>query len=345
LTPSPWPGRRLLLGEHNLHTLVAQTHRAARMDSYGPDAGPAPAAALAAGMNSAVGAPIVVEGRLWGVMIAASLGAELPPETEARLADFTELVATAVANAEAQAQLTASRARIVATADATRRRIERDLHDGVQQHLVSLALELRVAQDALPSDERAAAPQLGRIAEGLSGVLDELREVTRGIHPAALAQGGLRAALRALARRSPVPLRLEVRIDTRLPDPIELAAYYIVAEALTNAAKHASATVVDISVGTGEGMLRLEVRDDGCGGATVGSGSGLVGLTDRVEALGGRLALHSPPGGGTTLRVVLPLGAPPETELATTSIGPIDGADSSGPIDRGSESQAHDAAG
>ena len=254
-------------------------------------------------------------------MIAASRGAPLPPDTEARLAGFTELVATAVANAEAQAQLTASRARIVATADATRRRIERDLHDIVQQHLVSLALELRVARAGLPPDAGEAAGRLARVTEGLGGVLDELREVIRGIHPAALAQGGLRPALKALARRSPVPVRLDVSLDGRLPGLVELAAYYTVAEALTNTAKHASATVVDVKVALGEAMLSLDVRDDGRGGATVGSGSGLVGLTDRAEALGGHLTLHSPPGAGTSLQVLLPLAVPDQPGWATASAG------------------------
>ena len=314
-------GHSLPLGERNVHTLVARTHQPVRLDSYGPDAGAAAAAALAVGMHSAVGVPIAVDGRPWGVMIAASRGAPLPPDTEARLAGFTELVATAVANAEAQAQLTASRARIVATADATRRRIERDLHDIVQQHLVSLALELRVARAGLPPDAGETAGRLARVTEGLGGVLDELREVIRGIHPAALAQGGLRPALKALARRSPVPVRLDVSLDGRLPSLVELAAYYTVAEALTNTAKHASATVVDVKVARGEAMLSLDVRDDGRGGATLGSGSGLVGLTDRAEALGGHLTLHSPPGAGTSLQVLLPLAVPDQPAWATASAG------------------------
>jgi signal transduction histidine kinase len=284
-------------------------------------------------MHSAAGAPIDVQGRPWGVMIAASRGEPLPADTEARLGGFIELVATAVANAEAQTQLSASRVRIVATADATRRRIERDLHDGVQQHLVSLSLRTRTAQTMLPAGAGEAAAELDAVADGLSGVLEELRDVTNGIHPAVLAQGGLRPALRALARRSPVPVRLDVDLGGRLPEPVELAAYYTVAEALTNAAKHAQATVVDAEAVAGEGVLRIEVRDDGRGGATVGSGSGLVGLTDRIEALGGRFTVHSPPGAGTTLQAVLPLTVV-SREPAGWGAGPPNGTGAGVPFDR-----------
>jgi signal transduction histidine kinase len=235
----------------------------------------------------------------------------LPVDTEARLAGFTELVATAIADAEAQAALTASRARIVAAADATRRRIERDLHDGAQQRLVSLALHLRgTVRAAVPPGAGELTARLDAAATELAGVLDGLREIARGLHPSALADGGLRAALKALARRSAVPVRLDVRVDGRLPDQIELAAYYTVAETLTNTARHASATVVDVAVEAGERVLTVRVRDDGRGGADLTGGSGLIGLTDRVEALGGRLSLHSPPGAGTTVEISLPLTAP-----------------------------------
>jgi signal transduction histidine kinase len=193
----------------------------------------------------------------------------------------------------------------VAAADTTRRRIERDLHDGAQQRLVSLALQLRsTVQASPPISVGVLAAQMDLVADGLTGVLEELREIARGIHPAALAEGGMRRALKTLARRSAVPVRLNVGVDGRLPEPIELAAYYVVAEALTNTAKHASATVIDVQVETSVGGLHVRVRDDGRGGA------GLLGLTDRVEALGGRLSLHSPPGAGTTVHMVLPLTAP-----------------------------------
>jgi signal transduction histidine kinase len=305
-------GTRLEPGGRNMHALVFQTGRPARIDDYRDGSGQAADVARDWAFRSAVGAPISVEDRLWGVISVASAREEpLSTDTEARLAGFTELVGTAVANAEGQAALTASRARIVAAADTTRRRIERDLHDGAQQRLVSLALHLRGAVHASPppeADELAALMDL--VADGLTDVLDELRETARGIHPAALAEGGLRPALKELARRSAVPVRLDVGIDQRLPEPIELAAYYIVAEALTNAAKHADASVVDVRADDVEGMLQVIIRDDGRGGADFARGTGLVGLTDRVEALGGHLSLQSPHGAGTTLEVTLPLTAP-----------------------------------
>jgi signal transduction histidine kinase len=255
--------------------------------------------------------PVSAGGRLWGVMVVSSTQEEpLPAGTEARLAGFTELAATAIANAEAQAELAASRARIVTTADATRRRIERNLHDGAQQHLVSLALQLRAVQPAVPSGAGELVRQLDGVATGLVEVLEELREIARGLHPATLAECGLRSALKALARRSAVPVRLDVRVEGRLAEPVETAAYYVVAEALTNAAKHAHATAAEVQVAAGEGVLHVRVRDDGCGGADVTRGCGLTGLKDRAEALGGRLALHSPPGEGTTLQVQLPVEQP-----------------------------------
>jgi signal transduction histidine kinase len=198
----------------------------------------------------------------------------------------------------------------VATADATRRRIERDLHDGAQQRLVSLALELRAAQAAAPPGAGELVQELDGVAAGLAGVLDELREIARGIHPAALAEGGLRPALKALARRSTVPVRLHVQVEGRLPEPVETAAYYVVSEALTNAAKHAHASVADVEVAAAGGVLHVRVRDDGRGGADFGHGSGLIGLRDRAEALGGQIWLHSPPGAGTALKIALPLGGP-----------------------------------
>jgi signal transduction histidine kinase len=311
-TAPPTPvGSGFELGGRNVHTLVFQTGRPERMPRA-QASGPATDVFREWGIRAAIGAPIVVEGRLWGVMIVLSTHDEpLPADTEARLAGFTELVATAIADAEAQAVLTASRARIVAAADATRRRIERDLHDGAQQRLVSLALHLRgTVRAAVPPEAAELTARLDAAATELTGVLDGLRELARGLHPSALADGGLRPALKALARRSAVPVRLDVRVDGRLPEPIELAAYYTVAETLTNAAEHASATVVDVTVETAEGVLHVRVQDDGRGGAEPTGGSGLIGITDRVEALGGRLSLHSPSGAGTTVEISLPLAAP-----------------------------------
>jgi signal transduction histidine kinase len=300
-------GTRWSLGGQNLHTMVFQTGRAARIDDYAGASGPVAEAVREVGLRAGVGVPISSEGRLWGAMIVESTQEPLPAGTEARLGGFTELAATAIANAEAQAALAASRARIVATADATRRRIERDLHDGAQQRLVSLALQLRAAQAAQPGSGELAQRLESAVTE-VTGVLEELREIAHGLHPAILAERGLRPALKALARRSAVPVRLDVQVEDRLPEPVEIAAYYVVSEALTNIAKHAHATVVDVQVAAGDGVLLVRVRDDGRGGADVTGGSGLVGLRDRVEALGGRLALHSPPGAGTSVQVELLVG-------------------------------------
>jgi signal transduction histidine kinase len=210
---------------------------------------------------------------------------------------------------ESQAELAASRTRIVAAADQTRRRIERDLHDGIQQRLVSLGLELRAVQAGLPAELGTLRGELDQVAAGLGGAVEELRELSRGIHPAILSEGGLGPALKALARRSAVPVQVEVPTEARLPEPVEVAAYYVVSEALANAAKHANASAVHVEARTAEGRLHLSVRDDGAGGAELGRGSGLVGLTDRVQALGGRITVRSPAGQGTTVRVELPVDA------------------------------------
>jgi signal transduction histidine kinase len=303
-------GSEVSLGGRNVTTLVFQAGRPARLDDYADASGPAGDLAHAWAIRAAVGAPVNVEGRLWGAMTASSVSEEpLPADTEARLAGFTELVATAIANAEAQAALTASRARIVATADATRSRIERDLHDGAQQRLVSVALRLRAARAMVPPDLGELAAELDSLGAELNGALDEVGEIARGIHPAALAKGGLRSALRALARRSPIPVDLDLRAKGRLPEHAEVSAYYVVAEALTNAVRHAHASAASVEVEAVGEVLRVAVRDDGAGGAGFTGGTGLVGLKDRVEALGGRIILDSPRGAGTCLRVELPLAA------------------------------------
>jgi signal transduction histidine kinase len=304
--------------------LVFQTGRPARVDQHGNGTGPVSAARSAATMRSVAGAPIRVDDRLWGVMIAAARVERLPRNVEAGLAAFTELVGTAISNAETKAQLIVSRARIVGTADATRRRIERDLHDGVQQHLISLALTLRTAQAAAPPAARELAGRLDSVIDGMGSVIDELREIARGIHPPALAQGGLHPALTSLARRSTVRVRLDVQVEGRLPEQVEVAAYYAIAEALTNAAKHAQASVVDVAVDIAGGVLRIRVRDNGSGGANPAAGSGLVGLKDRVEALGGQVWLTSPAGAGTTVEAALPLHGPPATGLLPTGSRPAD---------------------
>jgi PAS domain S-box-containing protein len=255
------------------------------------------------GFRCAVAAPIFLDGRMWGDVIASSIEpGPFPPGSEERIASFAELAAQALANAESRAALAASRARIVAAGDNARRRLERDLHDGAQQRLVSLALTLRLAARRHPND--AALNQAG---EELTLALEELRELARGIHPAVLTERGLEPAVESLAARAPLPVEVCIQLGERLPQPVEAAAYYVVAEALTNVAKYASASVVSVDVARANGTARIEVRDDGVGGAAAEGGSGLRGLADRVEALGGRLELDSPVGAGTTLRAEIPV--------------------------------------
>ena len=239
------------------------------------------------------------------------------------MTEFTGLVAAAVANAQNRAELITSRARIVTASDEARRRIERDLHDGAQQRLLALALRLRSAAAPLDSDETGT--EITDVAGELIGVIDELREICRGIHPEILSSAGLRPALRALGRRSAVPVDMDVRIDGRLPEPVEVAAYYVVSEMLTNAAKHARASVVEVGAEASGGTLRVCVRDDGAGGADPLRGSGLVGLKDRIEALGGTFSVHSPAGGGTTVCCELPVlagGGQPDAGPGEESMRP-----------------------
>jgi signal transduction histidine kinase len=260
----------------------------------------------ALGFRSAVGAPIKLRGRLWGAVAVSTIeDVPFPAGAEQRIADFAELVALALANAEAWRELAASRARIVATGDAERRRLERNLHDGAQQRLVSLALMLRQCERA--GMNGAALEQLRQAQTELTEALSELRELARGIHPAILTDQGLVAALEMLAGRCSVPVDLCTTLDDRLPEPVEAAAYYIVAEALTNASKHAEAERVRVDVRQVDGEALVEVADDGVGGADARGGSGLRGLGDRVDALGGRLELESPAGAGTLVRARLPV--------------------------------------
>jgi signal transduction histidine kinase len=206
-----------------------------------------------------------------------------------------------------RAELAASRVRVIAAADDARRRIERDLHDGAQQQLVTLAVALRRAEAKVRPDKYELRAEVGRVAEGLTGALEELREMSRGIHPSVLSEGGLSPALKALGRRSPVRVKLDTRYEQRLPDVVEVAVYYIVSEALTNASKHAQATRVWTSLGVADEILQLSIRDDGIGGADPERGSGLIGLKDRVDALNGTIAIESPPGGGTIIDVKIPV--------------------------------------
>jgi signal transduction histidine kinase len=303
-------GEQFSLDGDSVAAMVLRTGRPARMDSHDHDNAPGAAAAYirGLGMRSGVGAPIMVDGRVWGAaIVGSSLPDPLPPDTESRVAEFADLATTAIANAEAHAQLTASRARIVAAGDEARRRLERDLHDGAQQRLVSLGLKLRAAEASVPADLESVRDQISEIVDDLTGVSRDLQEISRGIHPAILSRGGLGPALKALARRSSVPVALCVGLDQRLPDSVEVAAYYVVAESLTNAAKHARASQVSIDVYTDGANLCLSIHDDGIGGADLGQGSGLVGLRDRAEALGGHLRISSPLGSGTSLLATMPL--------------------------------------
>jgi signal transduction histidine kinase len=303
-------GQRFPLDGESVAAMVLRTGRPARMDSHCHDHAPGPAAEYLRrlGLRSGVGVPIMVDGQVWGAaIVGSSQPIPLSPDTESRVADFADLVTTAIANAEAHTQLTASRARIVAAGDEARRRFERDLHDGAQQRLVSLGLKLRSAEASLSADHGSVREQLAEIVEGLTGVSHDLQEISRGIHPAILSRGGLGPALKTLARRASIPVELRGGVVRRLPDSVEVAVYYIVAESLTNAAKHAQANEVWVAVDIAGPNVRLSISDDGIGGADTGRGSGLIGLRDRAEALGGHLQLSSPIGRGTSLQATIPL--------------------------------------
>jgi signal transduction histidine kinase len=302
-------GTRAELRDYLPPAVVWRTGRPARADEdlWGSVSDPVADGLRELGIRSVVASPIVVEGRLWGVVNALSTRGPFPPGTADRMADFTDLVATAVGNADSRAELAASRTRIVAAADEIRRRIERDLHDGTQQRLVSLGLELRLAQSTVPAGLPELGTKIGRVAGELNGVVEDLREIARGIHPAILSDGGLGPALRTLARRAAIAVELDVAAIARLPEPIEVAAYYVVSEALTNATRHAHASVVEVDAEASGRTLRVCVRDDGVGGADPLQGSGLVGLKDRIDALGGTFSMDSPPGRGTTVSCELPV--------------------------------------
>jgi signal transduction histidine kinase len=260
------------------------------------------------GITHVIACPIKVEDRLWGAMSILFRGSEPPPaDTEERMRQFVELVGCTIAQAESRAQLIASRARVVASSDAARRRIERDLHDGAQQHLIALELELRATEADVPPEQEELRQRLATTSQGLSSVLAELQEISRGLHPAILTHGGLEAALTALARRSPVPVKLHTHARRRLPEQIEATIYYIVSEALTNVVKHANASVVHVDLSMQDESFRLSIHDDGHGGVDLGRGSGLIGLNDRVAALDGTMQVTSPIGEGTLLLITIPV--------------------------------------
>ena len=301
-------GEQLSLDGDNVAAMILDTGAPARMDCFDGAMGRTADRIRQLGLRSAVGAPIIASGRVWGALVIGSSQAEpMPPETEARIGDFADLVATAISNAETRAELTASRARIVTASDQARRRFELDLHDGAQQHIISLGLALRAVEASIPAEHQQLRNQVSNVIDGVVGVSTELQEISRGIHPAILSKGGIGPAIKTLARRSAFPVELDLNVDRRMPESVEVAAYYVVAEALTNAAKHAQASHVNVSAVDDDDELRLTINDDGIGGAVAGAGSGLIGLKDRVEALGGRLGISSPAGSGTTLTVVIPL--------------------------------------
>jgi signal transduction histidine kinase len=286
---------------------VSRSGQPERVDDYATVDGELAEMIRAAGIASSVAAPIWVAGRLWGAIVATTGQPNSFAEgTEQRLVSFTKLVANALANADAREQLSDSRLRIVEATDAERRRLERNLHDGAQQRLVSLALVLREAEANLDEDLDTTRQRLAEAREELALAIGELRELARGIHPAILTDRGLRVAVEALARRSPTPVRLLELPAWRLPPQLEAAAYYLVAEALTNVARHAGANEASVRVAVGANRITVEVSDDGVGGGELRSGSGLYGLRDRFEALGGSLEVESPPGDGMTVRGELP---------------------------------------
>jgi signal transduction histidine kinase len=285
------------------------THEGGHIDDYAQLAGEAARLTRLRGYRSAVMAPITAGGRLWGTLAVFSASANhFPADAEQRLADFTNLVALALESAEAHDQLTASRARIVEASVAERRRLERNLHDGAQQRLVTLAVHLRIAQETLREDPAAAEAMLASVGEDLKLALEELRELARGLHPAVLNDRGLEPALQSLANRAPFPVEIVGVPPLRLDEGIEAAVYYFVAESLTNATKHAEASEARIVITHAKEEVVVTIGDNGRGGADAAGGSGLRGLADRIEALGGRFELESPSGGGTLLRATLPLG-------------------------------------
>jgi signal transduction histidine kinase len=297
-------GRRVTLEPSGAVWSVLRSGRSARVDDYGAVPGHFADMVRTEGIRASVACPIVVQGGLWGAMVVGSRRGPLPAVTEQRMAEFTELLGI---YAHSRSQLMASRARVVTAADNARRRIERDLHDGAQQHLIALTFQLRAALAAVAPEHGELSAELSSVTGGLAALQDELQRIARGIHPVVLAKGGLEPALNVLARRSPMSIELNVRVEGRLPERVELAAYYVVSEMLTNAAKHAQASVVQVAVEVQGGRLHLSVSDDGVGGADPARGSGLVGVQDRVEALDGVTSVHSPLGQGTSVKVELPL--------------------------------------
>jgi PAS domain S-box-containing protein len=299
-------GTRRSVEGMNIAGMVLRTGRPARIDDYGTATGSLAEFLRELGTRSGVGTPILVEGRVWGAMVVTSRQAEpLPPTTESRIRQFTDLVATAISNIQAREDLAASRARVVAAGDEERRRLVRDLHDGAQQRLVHTVITLKLARRALQQDQSAAPALVTEALDQAARATTELRELAHGILPAVLTDGGLRAGVQALSSRMPVPVENSVSVD-RLPAAVEATAYFVVAEALTNVAKHARAGHAEVLASVEDGTLAVQVRDDGVGGVRPG-GSGLLGLADRLAAAGGELRVESPTEGGTLIAADIPL--------------------------------------
>jgi PAS domain S-box-containing protein len=299
-------GTTLVLDGDTIAPTIWRTHRPARYDSLEGRTGSLVDTLRSTGIKAAVGAPVFVAGDLWGAVIISSDDAPFPPEAEFRVGDFADLAAQAIANAHAREELAASRMRIVEASDAERRRLERNLHDGAQQRLVATSLSVRMAARRV-TDDPALRAMLDGAGDELLLALEELRELARGLHPAVLSDHGLYAAVEAVAERAPLPVTVDVPVDERLPETVEAAAYFVVCEALTNVAKYAHASAARVRVERSDGHATVEVVDDGVGGADERGGSGLRGLADRVEALGGRLVVTSPVGEGTAVRAQLPV--------------------------------------
>jgi signal transduction histidine kinase len=295
------------LEEESVMGEVYRTGRPARFDDYEGKQSEIAELVRQAGFKNTVAAPVTVGGRIWGAVVAASSRPEpLPPDAEDHLADFAELVALAIASADAREELSRSRARLVAASDTERRRLERNLHDGAQQRLVTLALSLRLAESRLPAEPEAARAHIVSAREELDLALEELRELAHGLHPGFLTERGLATAVESLGERAPIPVRIAVDTKGRCTEAVEVAAYYVVAEALANAIRYSGAETVDVSVALTDGDLAVEVTDRGRGGADAAKGTGLRGLADRVEALGGRFEVESRLGEGTRVRATLP---------------------------------------
>jgi signal transduction histidine kinase len=306
-------GRRFALHGPSIAARVLEAADPIRIDSFVGADGAIAEEAQALGIRSSVGCPVLVEGRLWGVIAASSKreGA-FPPQTESQIGEFTELVATAIANADSRDELIASRARIVAAADEARRRIRRDLHDGGQQSLVHALITLKLARRSLEDDDSKTEDLIDEALEHTEGAVGALRELSHGILPSVLARGGLRAGVEAVVARMSLPVGVEVT-EERFPPGVEATAYFVVSEALTNVVKHSGAERAEVVAQASEGVLRVEIRDDGRGGAAPDGDSGLVGLRDRVAALAGTLEIESPPAGGTRIVMTLPVPGPSDT--------------------------------